>query len=335
MTHRAASQVLQPPVSRPALAALALAVTAVFVATVPALAQDPSTQPLPEQQRAPIPAQPTVRWAPGQEGKVKGAIMTREGDEMLVRQESSNDISTVTLTENTKISSPSGFLNIDHKKQDVSLLAPGLFVEIHGIGGDHGNLVATRVTFSKRAVKVQNSVAAGEVDLREKQAENAAATQRNLNMINAATRRARDSIAAMTDRIANLDKYVVKEEGTVYFASGSFELNEASKQVIDNLAARGQGLQGFMVEVAGFTDNVGDVALNQALSARRVNSVVAYAAERFNIPLRRFVNPTGLGETQPVGDNNTSEGRALNRRVEIRVLQNQGIAEADSSARKR
>ena len=66
-----------------------------------------------------------------------------------------------------------------------------------------------------------------------------------------------------------------------------------------------------------------------------MNSDVAYAAERFNVPLRRFVNPTGLGETQPVGDNNTAEGRALNRRVEIRVLQNQGIAEADSSARKR
>ncbi len=334
MTHQT-SQVLQPQVSRPAIAAIALAVTAAFALAAPALAQDPSNAPLPEQARPSIPARPTVRWAPGQEGKVKGAIMTREGDEMLVRQESSNDISTVTLTENTKISSPSGFLNIDHKKQDVSLLAPGLFVEIHGIGGDHGNLVATRVTFSKRAVKVQNSVAAGEVDLREKQAENAAATQHNLNMINAATRRARDSIAAMTDRIANLDKYVVKEEGTIYFASGSFELTDESKQVIDRLAAQGQGLQGFMVEVAGYTDNMGSVALNQALSARRVNSVVAYAAEKFAVPLRRFVNPTGLGETQPVGDNSTVEGRALNRRVVIRVLPNKGIAEADSSANKR
>ena len=90
-----------------------------------------------------------------------------------------------------------------------------------------------------------------------------------------------------------------------------------------------------MVEVAGFTDNIGNVALNQALSARRVNSVVAYVADKFNVPLRRFVNPTGLGETQPVGDNDTAEGRALNRRVEIKVLQNKGIAAADSSARRR
>jgi outer membrane protein OmpA-like peptidoglycan-associated protein len=330
MTHQT-SQVLQPPVSRPALAALALAVTALFAAAVPALGQDPSAA-LPQPERAPIPPRPSVRWTPGQAGKIKGAILTRQGDEMLVRQQNSNDISAVTITEDTKIEQQSGLLNVDRKRQDASLLAPGLFVELHGVGGDHGNLVATRVTFSKRAMRVQNSIAAGEVDLREREARTAAQTQANLNAINAATRRARDSIAAFTERIANLDNYVVKMQGTVYFASGSFELNDESKQVLDNLVAQGQGLKGFVVEVAGFTDNVGNVALNQELSARRVNAVVAYVADRFNVPLRRFINPTGLGETQPVGDNETAEGRALNRRVEVKVLLNKGIAAADSSA---
>jgi outer membrane protein OmpA-like peptidoglycan-associated protein len=328
---RQTSQVLHHEVPRPviaALAALAFALTALAVSTVPALAQDP----LPEQARPPVPARPTVRWAPGQQGKVKGAIMTRQGDEMLVRQESSNDISSITITDDTKIQSQSGLFNVDKKRQDASLLAPGLFVEIHGVGGDHGNLVATRVTFSKRAVRVQNSVAAGEVDLREKQAQTAAQAQANLNAINAATRRARDSIAAFTERIANLDNYVVKMEGTVYFASGSAELTDESKQVLDRLVQQGQGLKGFMVELAGYTDNVGDVALNQDLSSRRVQSVVTYVTDRYNVPLRRFVTPTGLGETKPVGDNGTAEGRALNRRVEIRVLMNKGIAEADSAS---
>ena len=325
------SQVLQPQLSRAVIAAIALAVTAAFVIAVPALAQDP----VPAAERPPVPARPTVRWAPGQEGKIKGAIMTRQGDEMLVRQQNSNDISSVTITEDTKIQQQSGLMNLDRTKQDASLLAPGLFVELHGVGGDHGNLVATRVTFSKRAMRVQNSIAAGEVDLREKEAQTAARAQANLNAINAATRRARDSIVAMTERIANLDNYVVKEEGTVYFGSGSFELTDEAKQVIDRMVQQGQGLEGFVVEVAGYTDDVGNVALNQELSARRVNAVVAYAADRFNIPLRRFINPTGLGETKPVGDNNTVEGRALNRRVEIRVLQNKGIAAADSSANKR
>jgi outer membrane protein OmpA-like peptidoglycan-associated protein len=333
MTHQT-SAVLDYQASRSTFVALAFAVTAAMAITTPLAAQDPAQQTnLPEQQK--LPAQPTVRWAPGQQGKVKGAIMTREGDEMMVRQQSSNDISAVTLTDGTKIQSPSGLFNIDKKRQDVSLLAPGLFVEIHGVGGDHGNLVATRITFSKRAVKVQNSIAAGEVDLREKQAETAAQTQANLNAINAATARARDSIAAFTSRIADLDKYVVKSEGTVYFGSGSFELSDESKQAIDALVMQNKGLQGFAVEVAGYTDNRGDVALNQALSARRVNSVVAYVADKYNVPLRRFVNPTGLGETRPVGDNDTAEGRALNRRVEIKVLQNKGITAADSSANNR
>jgi outer membrane protein OmpA-like peptidoglycan-associated protein len=322
------------PDSRLPLLALALAATAVMAVATPVAAQDPAQQTaLPEQQK--LPAVPTVRWAPGQQGKVKGAIMTREGDEMMVRQQSSNDISAVTLTDGTKIESPSGLFHIDRKRQDVSLLAPGLFVEIHGVGGDHGNLVATRISFSKRAVRVQNSIAAGEVDLQKKQAETAAKAQANLNAINAATRRARDSITAMTDRIANLDKYVVRHEGTVYFGSGEFELTDAGKQALDALVQQSQGIDGFMVEVAGYTDNVGDVALNQALSARRVNSVVAYIADRYNVPLRRFLNPTGLGDAKPVGDNNTAEGRALNRRVEVKVLQNKGIAEADSSAKKR
>lgn len=328
MTHQTAA-VLDHQASRRHLVALAFAVTAAVAITAPLAAQDPA---LPEQQK--LPAQPTVRWAPGQQGKVKGAIMTREGDEMMVRQQSSNDISAVTLTDGTKIQSPSGLFNIDKKRQDVSLLAPGLFVEIHGVGGDHGNLVATRITFSKKAVKVQNSIAAGEVDLREKQAENAAQAQANLNAINAATARARDSIAAFTSRIANLDKYVVKAEGTVYFASGSFQLTDEAKRAIDALVMANQGLQGFMVEVAGYTDNVGSVALNQALSARRVNTVVAYVADKYNVPLRRFVNPTGLGDSRPVGDNDTVEGRALNRRVEVKVLLNKGIAEADSSAKR-
>ena len=309
--------------------ALAYAVTAVLAITTPAAAQDPATPPV----NGPVPAQPSVRWAPGQEGKVKGAIMMRQGDEMLVRQENSSDVSAVTLTDGTKISSPSGLFNIDKKRQDVSLLAPGLFVEIHGIGGDHGNLVATRISFHKTALKVQNSISAGEVDLRQRQAETAAQAQANLQAIAAATARARDSIAAFTSRIANLDSYVVKYEGSVNFASGSFTLSDEAKQTLDNLVMQGQGLKGFLVEVAGYTDSEGSVALNQALSARRVNSVVAYIADKYNVPLRRFVNPTGLGETKPIGDNETPEGRAMNRRVEIKVLLNKGIAEADSSAR--
>jgi outer membrane protein OmpA-like peptidoglycan-associated protein len=318
MTHHT-PQVIRHEVSRSALVALAYAFTATLAISLPVAAQ--------------VPAQPTVRWEPEQKGKVEGPIMLREGDRMLVRQESSNDVTAVLLTDDTKIESPSGLFNIDRKRQDVSLLAPGLYLKVRGRGGPNGELIATRISFHKGAVKVQNSISAGEVELRARQAETAAQTQANLAAINAATARARDSLAAFTTRIANLDNYVVKFEGTVNFGSGSFELTDEAKQTLDNLVMQGQGLKGFVVEVAGYTDNTGSLALNQALSARRVNSVVAYVADKYNVPLRRFINPTGLGESKPIGDNDTAEGRAMNRRVEVRVLLNKGIAEADSSAR--
>jgi outer membrane protein OmpA-like peptidoglycan-associated protein len=72
------------------------------------------------------------------------------------------------------------------------------------------------------------------------------------------------------------------------------------------------------VEVSGHTDSVGSDAANQTLSVQRANSVGNYlickglVRERFEI--------VGFGETQPVASNDTDSGRALNRRVEIRVL---------------
>ena len=216
MTHHT-PQVIRHQVSRSALVALAYAFTATVAITMPVAAQ--------------VPAQPTVRWAPEQKGKVEGPIMLREGDRMLVRQESSNDVTAVLLTDDTKIESPSGLFNIDRKRQDVSLLAPGLYLKVRGRGGPNGELIATRISFHKDAVKVQNSISAGEVELRKKGAELAAQAQANSDMTKAnleaialATARARDSMAAFTTRIANLDAYVIKFEGTVNFATGSFVL---------------------------------------------------------------------------------------------------------------
>ena len=73
-----------------------------------------------------------------------------------------------------------------------------------------------------------------------------------------------------------------------------------------------------IVEVSGHTDSVGSDAANQTLSERRANSVASYLIgqgvmrERFEI--------VGMGERYPVASNDTDSGRALNRRVEIRLL---------------
>src|SRR5258706_15403006 len=83
--------------------------------------------------------------------------------------------------------------------------------------------------------------------------------------------------------------------------------------------------KGYVVEVSGFADATGSVARNRALSQRRADAVIRYLVENHQIPLRRIVTPYGFGETNPVADNKTREGRTENRRVEVKVLVSKGI----------
>jgi OOP family OmpA-OmpF porin len=68
--------------------------------------------------------------------------------------------------------------------------------------------------------------------------------------------------------------------------------------------------------VEGHTDSVGADAYNQSLSQRRADAVRKYLVDK-GVPAAR-ISATGFGESQPVGDNATADGRALNRRVVMR-----------------
>lgn len=73
-----------------------------------------------------------------------------------------------------------------------------------------------------------------------------------------------------------------------------------------------------VIGVFGHTDNVGSAAANQRLSEQRAESVVG-SLESFGVARARMT-PRGFGYTQPVASNDTPEGRAQNRRVEIRII---------------
>ncbi|MDR6840811.1 OmpA family protein [Pseudoxanthomonas sacheonensis] len=104
----------------------------------------------------------------------------------------------------------------------------------------------------------------------------------------------------------------------VTFDFGKANLKSQFYPALDNVASTLAQYNQTIVEVSGHTDSVGSDAANQTLSVQRANSVGNYligkglVRERFEI--------VGFGETRPVASNDTDSGRALNRRVEIRVL---------------
>jgi OOP family OmpA-OmpF porin len=103
----------------------------------------------------------------------------------------------------------------------------------------------------------------------------------------------------------------------VTFATDSAEIDPASAVVLDVAADQLRGRPNVSVLVEGHTDSTGSDAYNQALSQRRANSVSKYL-ERKGVPANRLT-ARGLGESSPVASNDTRDGRALNRRVELEV----------------
>lgn len=116
---------------------------------------------------------------------------------------------------------------------------------------------------------------------------------------------------------------VVKEETIVIrdvrFAFDSDKLTAADKSRLNTIAERLRAeKEGVRLTVTGHTDSVGSDAYNQKLSDRRAHSVVRYLEET-GVPKGYFIHVSGAGETQPVADNKTAEGRAMNRRTEIKI----------------
>lgn len=106
---------------------------------------------------------------------------------------------------------------------------------------------------------------------------------------------------------------------SVQFETGRATILPSSFTTLDAIAAVMAERASLRLEVGGHTDAVGSAAANQALSAARARAVVDYLVGRHQISPDRL-QPVGYGEAIPVAENDTPTGRALNRRVEFRVL---------------
>lgn len=105
----------------------------------------------------------------------------------------------------------------------------------------------------------------------------------------------------------------------VNFETNSDRLTAGAGEVLDDAAETLRRNPTLVVEVAGHTDDRGDAGYNEGLSARRAETVRAYLIDS-GIDAQRL-SARGYGETSPIADNETAEGRAENRRVVLRVLE--------------
>ena len=126
----------------------------------------------------------------------------------------------------------------------------------------------------------------------------------------------KDALTIMTSEQTNLNDTLAGR--IIEFDSGSSNIRAASIGLLDEVAQRISNLGTKTVEVIGHTDNEGNPNNNLILSRARAEAVKAYLIQKGIAPERIATN--GLGDAQPVADNETPEGRTRNRRIEFRIV---------------
>lgn len=291
----------------------------------------------------------------GQKFKAQGVVSIRNGDAFKVRDPGGAETSVI-MTESTKVTSH----GLSKSAYPVTYIMRGLRLQAQGKGDAEGNLVADWVRFdeqdlrSAQALEQTNELAeenrkrieaAEEVARKAEENARIMANQIAENTALANDARARadaaqaqadaafKSAAMANNRINGLDDYDTIKSVPVLFKVNSSLIDPAAKQTIDEVATwavaqrkSGNG-NGWMYQVVGYADTTGKTAKNRALSERRAAAVIRYLVTTYNMDLRRLIQPFGYGEEgKQAADNTTAEGRAKNRRVEIIILQNKGIA---------
>jgi outer membrane protein OmpA-like peptidoglycan-associated protein len=280
--------------------------------------------------------------------EVEGMIMSRAGSTLMVSGSSGR--TTVLLSANTRVKDDKGLFGLDKQEMADTVLIPGLKIRVQGSSDSLGQFRAQTITVDGDDLEASQMIEAGLHPTAEQVATNVVAIENNkkgiaTNQQNIATNEQniganKQEIAAHsqkieknikdiqenTDRFDRLDDYGVKGEATVKFKVASSTLSKEDKEQLKKLAETASGLNGYIVEVKGFADSTGRAAMNEKLSEDRAKAVVGYLMRECNVPVWRIVAPGAMGEFQPAASNESASGREENRRVEVKILVNKGVA---------
>lgn len=301
----------------------------------------------------------TKTFNAGEKAKVSGVILSHDGDSLKVRGDD-DAVETVDLTGDTKVQLKKGFGR--KSKMENSALLPGLHIEAQGKGNDKGDLVAEKVVFDPNSMKASRQIDArvsplegrqSSIEGKEGQLEGRTGTLENragqiegkqgdlektqqqtiadVGKVRSTADQANQGVTDVNGRVTNLDNYQPKENATIYFKVNSATLSPEAKKDLDDLAQKALNEKGYLVEVAGFADTTGNMAVNQQLSQRRADAVIQYLAQKYNVPAHKIFL-IGLGKDNPVAQNTSASGRAQNRRVDVRLMANSLAESAQADA---
>jgi OmpA-OmpF porin, OOP family len=233
--------------------------------------------------------------------EIKGVITARSGDKMRVTtDDGANTI--IFINDTTKIKAGGGLFGGRSKLGEASLLN-GIPVTVKTMQAG-SVLLASQVTFRKGDLKTATMIRNGTNQRFEEQT---AATE------------------ALRGRMADIDKYNIKDTTNVYFDTGKWVLSAQAKSELCAAASQAEATDNALMLVVGYTDSVGDEDYNQTLSEKRASRVINHLQQACRWKPYRMLTPTGMAESDPLASNDTAEGKAQNRRVSVNILVSKSV----------
>jgi len=274
--------------------------------------------------------------------KVQGLIKGRSGA-MLIVETNNEPKLIIMLEDNTEVGEVQGLLKLRRKEISMAELIPGLAIQAEGNYNEARQLVAKSIKFKGDDLKRAHAIQAGLTENKaqtqknkaelekhnaELQAQNEALKNQQGQLTEQQKKTAANqaAVAAAMARFGQLDDYYILDEVTLLFANGKSNIESKYEPELLQLATKAKTIDGYMIEIKGFASSTGSAAVNQKLSEDRAANVAHLLLQRGRVPLTNMLAPGAMGESEQVGDENSADREAQNRRVVVRVLQNKGIA---------
>ena len=219
--------------------------------------------------------------------KTEAVIVSIEGNTITAR--SLNGPLTVVLTPSTKITQTSGFPR--KESRPVNSLIPGLILTVSG--DQNGQTVtAEDIRFKERDWRAAVAAKAGTAE----------------------------QFSELRQAIIDGNEYIIRDEVTLYFATGRAVVAAPYKQTLRVLAQKAPSFGNYFISVLGFADTRGNAAANERLSQKRAEAVSNYLRQTGSIEPGRVLSPSAMGEGTAAPGEAVPTSNDEARRVVVRVV---------------